>query len=156
MRAQVLASLNHRSIAAIYGIEESGGVRALVMEQITAEGGVKVLDFRLAKVIETESSMIGDVSASPTLTLDATRAAAPLSGARPQAAVAGHRRGAHRDLITWHGRKKNGPKFIVPSYPQRATVGEAARRGRAASRGLDSNPGADTVSVMAVETKRSR
>ncbi len=28
--AQVLASLNHTHIAAIYGVEESGGVRALV------------------------------------------------------------------------------------------------------------------------------
>jgi eukaryotic-like serine/threonine-protein kinase len=30
--AQVLASLNHPNIEAIYGLEESGGVRALVME----------------------------------------------------------------------------------------------------------------------------
>jgi Tol biopolymer transport system component len=32
--AQVLASLNHPSIAHIYGLEESGGVRALVMELV--------------------------------------------------------------------------------------------------------------------------
>jgi len=32
--AQVLASLNHSNIAAIYGLEESGGVRALVMELV--------------------------------------------------------------------------------------------------------------------------
>jgi eukaryotic-like serine/threonine-protein kinase len=32
--AQVLASLNHPNIAAIYGFEESGGVRALVMELV--------------------------------------------------------------------------------------------------------------------------
>ncbi len=32
--AQVLASLNHHSIAAIYGLEESNGVRALVMELV--------------------------------------------------------------------------------------------------------------------------
>src|SRR6266849_3335814 len=32
--AQVLASLNHPNIAALYGIEESGGVRALVMELV--------------------------------------------------------------------------------------------------------------------------
>src|SRR5215472_9053233 len=32
--AQVLASLNHPNIAAIYGLEESGSVRALVMELV--------------------------------------------------------------------------------------------------------------------------
>src|ERR1700690_4324105 len=32
--AQVLASLNHAHIASIYGFEESGGVRALVMELV--------------------------------------------------------------------------------------------------------------------------
>jgi serine/threonine protein kinase len=32
--AQVLASLNHPHIAAIYGLEESNGVRALVMELV--------------------------------------------------------------------------------------------------------------------------
>jgi serine/threonine protein kinase len=32
--AQVLASLNHPNIAAIYGVEESDGIRALVMELV--------------------------------------------------------------------------------------------------------------------------
>src|SRR5437764_4713238 len=32
--AQMLASLNHANIASIYGLEESGGVRALVMELV--------------------------------------------------------------------------------------------------------------------------
>src|SRR2546423_11073428 len=32
--AQVLAALNHTNIAAIYGLEESDGVRALVMELV--------------------------------------------------------------------------------------------------------------------------
>ena len=32
--AKVLASLNHPNIAAIYGLEESGGIKALVMELI--------------------------------------------------------------------------------------------------------------------------
>ena len=32
--AKVLASLNHPNIAQIYGIEESNGVRALVMELV--------------------------------------------------------------------------------------------------------------------------
>src|ERR1700752_5333037 len=32
--AQVLASLNHPNIAALYGLEESNGIRALVMELV--------------------------------------------------------------------------------------------------------------------------
>ena len=32
--AQVLASLNHSNIASLYGLEDSGGVRALVMELV--------------------------------------------------------------------------------------------------------------------------
>jgi serine/threonine protein kinase len=35
--AEVLASLNHPQIAAIYGVEESGGVTALVMELVEGE-----------------------------------------------------------------------------------------------------------------------
>jgi serine/threonine-protein kinase len=35
--AQVLASLNHPNIASIYGVEESGGQRALVMELVEGE-----------------------------------------------------------------------------------------------------------------------
>src|ERR1700680_19455 len=35
--AEVLASLNHSNIAQIYGVEDSGGVRALVMELVPGE-----------------------------------------------------------------------------------------------------------------------
>src|SRR6266581_550578 len=35
--AQMLASLNHPNIASIFGLEESGGVRALVMELVDGE-----------------------------------------------------------------------------------------------------------------------
>jgi eukaryotic-like serine/threonine-protein kinase len=35
--AQTLASLNHPHIATIYGIEESSGIRALVMELVEGE-----------------------------------------------------------------------------------------------------------------------
>src|SRR5688572_26184549 len=35
--AQVLASLNHPNIAAIYGIEEANGITALVMELVEGE-----------------------------------------------------------------------------------------------------------------------
>ncbi|MGO9258276.1 MAG: protein kinase domain-containing protein [Bryobacteraceae bacterium] len=127
--AQALAALNHPNIAAIYGIEEDRGVRALVMElvegptlaerigpagghpgripleealdivrqmadaleaahekgiihrdlkpanvKVTPEGRVKVLDFGLAKAFDAEPASGGDRTASPTLTLEATRA----------------------------------------------------------------------------------
>jgi len=35
--AQVLAALNHPNIAHIHGLEESGGIRALVMELVEGE-----------------------------------------------------------------------------------------------------------------------
>ena len=121
--AQVLASLNHSQIAAIYGLEEAGGVEALVLElvegetladriargpippedavplalqiaqgleyahergivhrdlkpanvKITPDGKVKVLDFGLAKALETGGGS-PDASSSPTLTGAATQA----------------------------------------------------------------------------------
>src|ERR1700756_5451926 len=121
--AKVLASLNHPNIASIYGLEESNGARALVMElvegltlaerikqgalaldevlpiakqiaegleyahergiihrdlkpsnvKLTADGNVKILDFGLAKALETPTPY-GNPSISPTLTLEGTRA----------------------------------------------------------------------------------
>ena len=119
--AQVLASLNHPGIAAIYGIEESDDTRALVLElvegptladrikqgpiavnealpiakqiaealeaaheagvihrdlkpaniKVKDDGTVKVLDFGLAKALDTTPE--GDPSQSPTLTAAATQ-----------------------------------------------------------------------------------
>src|ERR1022692_877158 len=121
--AQVLASLNHTNIASIYGLEDSGGVRALVMElvegptladrirqgaippeealpiakqiaealeyahergiihrdlkpaniKVTHDGKVKVLDFGLAKALQGDTAP-GNISNSPTMTLEATKA----------------------------------------------------------------------------------
>jgi TolB-like protein len=115
--AQVLAALNHPHIAAIYGLEESGGVEGLVLElvpgetlaerltkgplpvdealeiarqiaealeaahergivhrdlkpanvKLTPEGKVKVLDFGLAKAMESERPA-SDSSHAPTVT----------------------------------------------------------------------------------------
>ncbi len=123
--AQLLAALNHSQIAAIYGLEESGGAEALVLElvegdtlaeriargpmaledavplarqiaealeyahersivhrdlkpaniKITPEGKVKILDFGLAKALETGGAAgNSDVTSSPTLTGGATQA----------------------------------------------------------------------------------
>ena len=116
--AEVLASLNHPNIAAIYGLEESGGATALVMELVEGEelsaiiargpihvaealpmarqiaealeaahdhgiihrdlkpanvkvredGTVKVLDFGLAKAIESIETAGTSASMSPTIT----------------------------------------------------------------------------------------
>ena len=119
--AQILASLNHPGIAAIYGIEEAEGTRALVLElvegptladriakgpipldealpiarqiaealeaaheagvihrdlkpaniKVREDGTVKVLDFGLAKALDTTPT--DDPSQSPTLTAAATQ-----------------------------------------------------------------------------------
>jgi serine/threonine protein kinase len=120
--AQVLAALNHPQIASIYGLEDSSGVRALVMElvegptladrisrgpmaleevlpmsrqiaealeyahehgivhrdlkpgniKVTPDGAVKLLDFGLAKALESDFAD-ADISKSPTITMAATR-----------------------------------------------------------------------------------
>jgi len=119
--AQTLASLNHPNVAAIYGIEEANGVRALVMEfvdgedlsarvargplpvdealaianqiadalsaahsqgvvhrdlkpanvKVRTDGTVKVLDFGLAKAMETVTGSSAVMSQSPTITTPA-------------------------------------------------------------------------------------
>ncbi len=120
--AQVLASLNHPNIASIYGLEDAGKIRALVMElvegptlaerlksgampveealavglqvaealeaahekgvihrdlkpaniKVTPEGAVKVLDFGLAKALETQGPA-ADISNSLTMVTAATQ-----------------------------------------------------------------------------------
>src|SRR5213592_4382421 len=84
--AQTLASLNHPNIASIYGLEESGGVRALVMELV--EGPT------LAERIATRAR--GDSAGAGPLPL-----AEALGIARQiaEALEAAHERGIiHRDL----------------------------------------------------------
>ncbi len=121
--AEVLASLDHPNIGQIYGIEDAGQTKALVLQliegptladkiaqgpipvedalkialqiaegleaahekgvihrdlkpaniKITPEGQVKILDFGLAKALEGETP-VTDISQSPTLTEEMTRA----------------------------------------------------------------------------------
>jgi eukaryotic-like serine/threonine-protein kinase len=121
--AKVLASLSHPNIATIYGLEDSGATRALVMElvegptladrikagpvpvdegvriarqiadaleyahergiihrdlkpanvKVTNDDAVKVLDFGLAKALESDIASI-DISSSPTISRMATQA----------------------------------------------------------------------------------
>jgi serine/threonine-protein kinase len=121
--AQLLASLNHARIASLYGLEESGDIRALVMElvpgptladrlvsgpipvdealiyarqiaealeyahergvihrdlkpaniKVTPDGDVKVLDFGLAKALDT-TRVAAALADSPTLTIASTGA----------------------------------------------------------------------------------
>jgi serine/threonine protein kinase/Tol biopolymer transport system component len=53
--AQMLAALNHPNIAAIYGVEESGGVRALVMELVE---GPTLADRIAGGAIPIEESLV--------------------------------------------------------------------------------------------------
>jgi eukaryotic-like serine/threonine-protein kinase len=128
--AQTLASLNHPNIAHIHGLEESGGVRALVMElvegedlsqriargsipidealpiakqiadaleaaheqgiihrdlkpanvKVRADGTVKVLDFGLAKAVESAAGSSTNLSMSPTMTTPAMTQAGIILG----------------------------------------------------------------------------
>jgi eukaryotic-like serine/threonine-protein kinase len=41
--AEVLASLNHPNIAGIHGLEESGGITALVMELVEGETAIHIV-----------------------------------------------------------------------------------------------------------------
>ena len=56
--AQVLASLNHPNIASIYGLEESGCVRALVMELVEGPTLAELMEARSSK-LETRKSASG-------------------------------------------------------------------------------------------------
>ena len=86
--AQVLASLNHPNIAAIYGLEEADGVRALVLELV-------------------EGPTLADRIAQGPIPLDE---ALPIAKQIAEALEAAHERGViHRDLkpantnMPWRG-----------------------------------------------------
>ena len=139
--AQLLAQLHHPNIASIFGLEEAGGVRALVMELVpgptlaerlesgrlpfaeclsfalqiaqaleeahdkgivhrdlkpqnikaSSEGEIKVLDFGLAKAMDTAagSSAAADLAKSPTLMHSPTMTAAAIGGGTQMGVILG-------------------------------------------------------------------
>jgi eukaryotic-like serine/threonine-protein kinase len=90
--AQVLASLNHPNIAAIYGLEESAGLQALVMELV--EGPT------LAELLEETKIEIGNSKMGPSFDFRSS-SFDPLAIAKQiaEALEAAHDRGiVHRDL----------------------------------------------------------
>src|SRR5205814_271511 len=57
--AQTLASLNHPNIAHIHGLEESGGVRALVMELVEGPTLAELIEQRQAAGFRLRASGFG-------------------------------------------------------------------------------------------------
>src|SRR5215469_12867336 len=87
--AQVLASLNHPNIAAIYGLEESGGVRALVMELVEGPTLAELMKARSSKIENRKSA------SHPRTSFDSLHIAKQIAEGLEYA----HERGViHRDL----------------------------------------------------------
>ena len=92
--AEVLASLNHPNIAAIYGLEESGGMTALVMELVEGEDLSQKIEGLRAKGTLLRAS--GASAGQAGLPIDE---ALPIARQIADALEAAHEQGVvHRDL----------------------------------------------------------
>ncbi len=186
--AQVLASLNHPNIAAIYGLEEADDTRALVLElvegptledrikqgplpidealpiakqiaealeaaheagvihrdlkpaniKVRADGTVKVLDFGLAKALDTTPE--GDPSLSPTLTAAATQMGVILGTAAYMSPEQARGKTVDRRADIW----AFGAVLYEMLTGQRAFPGEAMAD--VVGRIIERNPDYDTLS----------
>jgi serine/threonine protein kinase len=99
--AQVLASLNHPNIAAIHGLEESDGIRALVMELVEGETlgeriSVAAVYDRRPSSPEKSSAQVSSAYRRAPLQVDD---ALPIANQIAEAIEYAHERGViHRDL----------------------------------------------------------
>ncbi len=111
--AQVLASLNHPHIASIYGLEEAGGVRALVMELV-------------------EGATLADRIAKGPMPLEE---ALPIAQEMAEALEYAHERGiVHRDLKPANVKlTPEGAVKILDFGLAKAIEGEAAEKDSATS-----------------------
>src|SRR5437879_3477746 len=131
--AQVLASLNHPNIAAIYGLEESGGIRALAMEVV--EGPTLAEKIRVAHGPRSGPAAFREPDHR---TAGVTRQVDEALGIAKQIAEgleAAHERGIiHRDLkpanikITPGGTVKLLDFGLAKALDVAATGGEAAHQ----------------------------
>ena len=131
--AQVLASLNHPHIAQIYGLEDAGGLRALVMELVEgptladriARGAIPLdealaIAKQIAEALEAAHEQgiihrdlkpanikVREDGTVKVLDFGLAKAFDPTSGAREDRdAVAGSRRATRRRLVSSSGRRR--------------------------------------------------
>ena len=113
--AEVLASLNHPNIAGIYGLEESGGATALVMELVEGE--------ELSAIIARGPIPVAE--------------ALPMAQQIAEALEAAHEHGiVHRDLKPANVKVRDGRR----GQGARFRLGEGTRTGRAANRAPAMSP----------------
>src|SRR5437870_8752386 len=126
--AQILASLNHPNIAAIYGLEESGGIQALAMELVE---GPTLAELLQKTKMEIRNSKIGWSFDFRSSSFDPL----PIAKQIAEGLEAAHERGIiHRDLkpanikITPGGTVKLLDFGLAKALDVAATGGEAAHQ----------------------------
>jgi eukaryotic-like serine/threonine-protein kinase len=138
--AQVLASLNHRHIAQIYGIEESGPVRAIVMELV---GGRT-----LAELIAGETSTNQVPGKSLGLGLADTL---PIARQIAEALVAAHDLGIiHRDLKPANVKITDDGTVKVLDFGLAKAIEPAQGSGLTAQGELSNSPTITTPAATAI------